>query len=259
MTSDDTKIIMNAVFNHDVQCIQKLVALPHMRLVFKKVPILEIAANRGNVEILKLIAPLVSETQRLKALSVASEYNHPTCVEYLLSGFTPEHQLKNKAAATNALSLAAQNDCVECLRLLLPFSDPTFSDSQALCFAAYYGSAECLSFLIPVSSHFNEALENAASQGNNKCVELLIPVSDVSAKKHRALWLASKYGHVACVDLLAPLGGGEDILQSLQREYPTEPNQWQHLQEVVDQLQRKRIAEEIESLPNNPVAHSKRI
>lgn len=258
MTSDDTQILMNAVFNHDVQCMQELVALPHIKPLLEKARILEIAANRGNVEILKLIAPLVSETQRLKALSVASEYNHPTCVEYFLSGFTPEHKLKNKAAATNALSLAAQNDCVECLRLLLPFSDPTFSDSQALRLAAYYGSSECLNLLIPVSSHFNEALENAASQGNDKCVELLIPVSDVSAKKHHALWLATKYGHITCVDLLAPLGGGEDIAQSLQHEYPTEPNRWQHLREVVDQLQRQRIVEEIESLPN-PVAPRKRI
>lgn len=65
MTSHDTKILMNAVFNHNVQCIQKLVALPHMKPVFEKVPILEIAANRGNVEEIESTPNSVARRKRI--------------------------------------------------------------------------------------------------------------------------------------------------------------------------------------------------
>lgn len=52
---------------------------------------------------------------------------------------------------SSALSLAALNGHIECVKLLMPFSDPKRSDSQALRWAVENGHVECVKLLMPAS------------------------------------------------------------------------------------------------------------
>ena len=79
-----------------------------------------------------------------------------------------------------ALRLAAQKGSAECVRLLLPGSDPKADESYALRIAAKYGHVECLRLLLPVSDAKAEkwaALRWAAQSGHAECVRMLLAVS----------------------------------------------------------------------------------
>lgn len=253
MTPDYKKMIVDAIYTQNIDAVERLIKLPEVQSLLDQHKILEVAAIKGNLEILKLIAPGVSYDQRMSALGVASSYDKVHCVKFLLSILDGQHINKNQIAATEALILATENNCPDCIELLIPFADCTVGDSQPLRLAAYYGHAECLKLLIPLSEpkNCNYALESAAKHGHSLCVEALIPISDVTANNCQALWLAAKYGHKECVGLLAPFGDANAILQSLMGEYPDEPNRWQHLENMVSQLQRQRIVEEIDSTHNS--------
>lgn len=82
---------------------------------------------------------------------------------------------------TEALSAAAQNGHTECVRLLIPVSEPKVNNSQALVCAALHGHTECVRLLIPVSepkANNSEALDCAAQFGHNDCIDLLFECSD---------------------------------------------------------------------------------
>ena len=106
-----------------------------------------------------------------------------------------------------ALRLAAEHGHTECVRLLIPVSDPKADQCVALWTAADKGHTECVRLLIPVSdpqAYGNLALQAAAEMGYPRCLELLIPVSNVNAGNGRALRLAAERGHVECVKMLLP-------------------------------------------------------
>jgi len=254
MKPDYKKMIIDAIRNKDIEAVERLINTSEVKFLLDQHKILEVAAEWGRVEILKLIVPLVSYGQRLSALGVASSYGQFHCVEFLLSVFDPQYIKENQTAATEAALLATTNNCPRCLELLIPFSNCTTGcHPHPLILAAYYGNTECLKILIPFSEphNYDTALENAAKNGYSLCVELLIPISNVTAKNSQALWLASKYGNRECVELLAPFGDANAILQSLMDEYPEEPKRWQYLQEAVNQLQRQRIVDEIDTTQNS--------
>jgi ankyrin repeat protein len=84
-------------------------------------------------------------------------------------------------ADSGALSLAAEAGHVECVRLLLPVSEPMANESCALRRAASGGHVECVRLLIPVSEPLarqSYALRWAAEKGHADCVALLLPASD---------------------------------------------------------------------------------
>jgi ankyrin repeat protein len=80
-----------------------------------------------------------------RALSEAAERGHLECVRLLIPVSDP------LADGSRALSEAAENGHVECVRLLIPVSDPLARDSVALRWAAVKGHADCVALLLPAS------------------------------------------------------------------------------------------------------------
>lgn len=77
------------------------------------------------------------------------------------------------------VEVAAANDRVHCLKLLLSRSELTHD--HALIVAARKGHSQCVKLLIAVSNpraHQSCALSLAVLSGNQRCVDLLLPVSD---------------------------------------------------------------------------------
>lgn len=108
------------------------------------------------------------------------------------------------------LILAAAAGSAAMVELLLPLSDPRFSDSTgntALTHAAWHGHAECVELLIPASD-LNaragdglSALSCAAFVGAPDCVKILLKAG---ADPAGALLTASELGTAACAELLIP-------------------------------------------------------
>lgn len=145
--------------------------------------------------------------------------------------------MSNIAENTKLLIQAAERGDAAEVQHLIPISDPTFSDSEALCSAAQYGNAKCVELLISVSdpkADDSAALREASSNGHFKCVELLIPVSDAKANNSQALRYASSYGQLKCVELLYPVSDPTVVLKELQYDYPNDYNAWGHLQELIE-------------------------
>lgn len=117
-----------------------------------------------------------------------------------------------------ALALAARLGRAECLRLLLPFCDPTARESgqgdTPLRAAARAGQAECLELLLPVSqadpedSYCPEAMHLAATAGHLDCVLALIPHCDPGRvcpwREEPPAVSALLSGHPECFLALAP-------------------------------------------------------
>lgn len=120
---------------------------------------------------------------------------------------------------SEALVHAATWGKTDCVKLLIPISDPRVDDSLALRLAARYGHAECVKLLIPVSNcsaDDNQALRTAAYGGYVQCVALLIPVSDHDNKEYSALAGALEGKQWECAELLydmSDLGRTLDILK----------------------------------------------
>lgn len=104
------------------------------------------------------------------------------------------------------LQAAARHGHAECVRLLIPISDPQANDSRALLLAAGNGHAECVRLLIPVSDptvDHSWALRLAAENGHEECVRLLLPMSKPDAS-FAALYWAAFFGHAECAKILMP-------------------------------------------------------
>lgn len=101
-----------------------------------------------------------------------------------------------------ALEKAAENGHAECVKLLIPVSEPDQDDSQALLLAAQNGHTECVRLLIPVSDMDGcTALRNAAMNGHSECVALLKDVSNLQANKEALVWAVGN-NHIECVRML---------------------------------------------------------
>lgn len=121
----------------------------------------------------------------------------------VLADGDPETQSKSFA-----LERAAENGHEQCVRLLIPKSDPLDNDSRALALAALEGHVECVKLLIPVSdplAQSSAALRGAAKSNRKECVQLLIPVSDPQALNSQALRSSALRGHSECVRVLLPV------------------------------------------------------
>ena len=108
---------------------------------------------------------------------------------------------------TEALKYASLEGHAECVKLLIPVSDPKANESIALLTASNCGHAECVKLLIPVSNvkaNNSQALSYAAVAGHLECVKLLIPVSNPKSNKSRALLWAAEVNRYDCIKLLLP-------------------------------------------------------
>lgn len=127
-------------------------------------------------------------------LVVAARMGHTDDVARLIN---PSYSLNSFA-----LEKAAEKGHAECVKLLIPVSEPGQDDSQALQLAAQNGQAECVRLLIPVSDMNGcTALRSAAMNGHSDCVALLKDVSNLQANKEALLWAVGN-GHTECVKRL---------------------------------------------------------
>jgi len=107
----------------------------------------------------------------------------------------------------------------------------------ALRLAAEHGHTECVRLLIPVSNpkdQYSSALQLAARHGHTQCMELLIPVSNPKEHNSYALQEASSNGHLACVELLYPVSEPAVALQQLQQHHPDRYEKWGQLYEMIE-------------------------
>lgn len=104
-----------------------------------------------------------------------------------------------------ALEKAAEKGHAECVKLLIPVSEPEQDNSQALERAAQNGHAECVRLLIPVSDMNGcAALRSAAMMGHSECVALLKDVSNLQANKEALVWAVDN-NHIECVKMLVTI------------------------------------------------------
>jgi len=131
-------------------------------------------------------------------------------------GASPKARSPHHGDKKTALMVAAYWRRPECVRLLLPLSDPKAIaqfNATALMLAALGGNAECVDLLLPDSdslaqgSQAETALMFAARLGHTDCVRLLS--SNEAAKLPNAsgatpLMAALENGHLKCVKILLP-------------------------------------------------------
>lgn len=168
------------------------------------------AAEAGDKDkVLELLASGADPRSRdSAALRVAASHGHEECVRLLLPVSNP-----NASAAHVPLAPLMEAACaghVECVRLLLPMSDTKARGSLALRVAVQNGHVECARLLLPVSDAAADdcyALRVAALNGRAECLTLLLPVSDAKALGSQALRLAVCEGHAECVRMLISVSG----------------------------------------------------
>lgn len=117
---------------------------------------------------------------------------------------------------TTPLMLAAQEGSAECVKLLLPLSDPLRRNSlglTALMAAAEAGKDWCLELLLPFSEpdqtdlRGRTALHFAAARNNSESARILLALCDANARDirgHTPLFAAASRGCCACAKLLLP-------------------------------------------------------
>ncbi|WP_321868105.1 ankyrin repeat domain-containing protein [Paraburkholderia tropica] len=166
---------------------------------------LMLATTSRKAACLKLLLPLVDPTRRTRtgttALMIAAGMGWSEGVALLLAAIEsrPGGSRHLRLAPTlrdgsgrTPLILAAQARSIECVRLLLPASDPNACDADrrtALMWAAEGADAQsvdCLNELLPTSDagkrdrRGRTALLLAASVGSPAAVDVLLPFSDLS-------------------------------------------------------------------------------
>lgn len=149
-------------------------------------------------------------------LSYAALNGHAQCVKILLPLSDPA------ALGSRALRWAAKNGRLECAKLLLPacFASAEFDGRSALDLAAMNGHVECVRLLIPlghVQARNSAALRFAADNGHAECVKLLLPLSDPKANGSQALFWAARHGHAECARILIPLSDPATFSPALMR------------------------------------------
>lgn len=168
-----------------------------------------LAAKNGHPECVALLAPLSNLAAiESSALIEAACRGCSQSVSALLPFFDDHH-----GNNTKALGFAAIHGHAECVKLLIPVSNPKANDSDPLSLAAFRGHADCVALLAPVSdptARQSYALRQAAAAGHSDCVAILIPISNPAALDSHALELAAENGHAACVALLAPISDSKD-------------------------------------------------
>ena len=183
---------------------------------------------------------------------------------------------------TNLLIEAARKGDTPEVQRLIPLSDPTCNDSQALVCAASGGHTQCVRVLIPVSVLKSPALNLAAGKGYTQCVKLLLPVYDLKAKSSALFWatanghtdcvklliLASDpkvdnsfalqkavaNAHQSCIDLLYSVSDPHAALHELQHDYPDDEDVWGELERRIFQDQRDKLNDQV-----GEVAHTKNV
>lgn len=108
-----------------------------------------VAAERGFVELVQLLAPLAIAAAYEPAnhthcpLILAARYGHVECVDALLPFFRPSQN------QSSALAEAASNGHAQCVQSLIPHSDPSSNFSLAICEAIENGHSHCVDLLMP--------------------------------------------------------------------------------------------------------------
>lgn len=142
--------------------------------------------------------PLFEESH---ALRVAAANGHTQCVKRLIPPSNP------KDGDSKALCSAAENGHADCVQLLIPVCDPKAKNSIAIYLAASHGRTECVGLLVPFSDFQNGslgclALTRATEVGDLESVKLLIPVSESLAFNDRPFREAVVGGHVEIIKAL---------------------------------------------------------
>lgn len=164
------------------------------------------AARGGDVENLAAILhehPNVGEWTNEKgetALILASQDGKPECILALLAVSDP------KVKSSWALGRVACRGLADCVRELIPLSDPKSSD--ALRWAAAGDFEDCVEMLIPVSDpgeHRSMALREALAYGSERCARLLLPFADMKIDGRPIFKSAMICGNLGFIQLLLPL------------------------------------------------------
>lgn len=132
------------------------------------------AAGVGDVECVRELIPVTHSSQNglsISFLCAAAEAGHEQCVQLLIA---EDIQLN-----TTALWCAAVRGQANCVKTLIPVSDPKFDNSCALEAAARGGHLECVKLLLPVSDP-NAALKEALINKHEECAEILYPYSNLA-------------------------------------------------------------------------------
>lgn len=111
----------------------------------------------------------------------------------------------SRTHASKALCEAAGNGHAECLKLLIPASDPKANGSRALSLAAVQGHVECVKILIPLSdpkANHSEALRLAATNCHVDAFKLLLCVSDPLIEMKGILSMAIGYGQTSILAIM---------------------------------------------------------
>lgn len=200
------------------------------------------AAEHNDLQLLREHIPNALSDALDTALWVAAYNGNAQMVQELIPVANP------LANDMQALRMAVQTDCVECVRLLLPVCDPEGDKSDLLWDACLYGANEAIASLIPFSKNCARGLTVCISQHNLEGIELLLPVSDLKANDSRPLQIAVESKMLSLIDVLYPLSEPKKALKGLQQRWPERPDQWEELEKRLAQGQRSRIERKVKTV-----------
>lgn len=126
------------------------------------------------------------------------------CGDALLMGALLSQRPDPHSDEPLALQLAARNGHADVIRILIPFSQPSFDNSIALVLAAEYGHVDCLALLMSVSFEQRQlfrALCRALLHGHAECARILLPIANPQPQAQDLLGLAMT-GSPSCVATL---------------------------------------------------------
>ncbi len=140
------------------------------------------------------------------ALQLAAEHGHLEIVKLLLPVSDPT------AVGSWAIKVAAANGHLEVVRLLLPVSDPAVAGVSAVRYAAANGHLEIVKLLSsqPLTTYSSFVMAAAAENGHLEVVRFILSTSSPKAPKSFALRAAAGCGHLEIVKLLLPLSDLKD-------------------------------------------------
>jgi hypothetical protein len=172
------------------------------------------ACGQGHRDCVEVLIPHSSHDTRLHGLAIAASAGQVECLRALLPTTNP------KAADSYALTLAALAGRLASVELLLPVSVPRAAHSGALEAAAAEGHLACVNHLLPHSDLTDQecfALDRAAEEGQFECLQALLPHAHPRQHRSMAVMLAATRGHHACADLLLSLSNLEDAAENIIR------------------------------------------